>query len=106
MDSFKKAKKEPTYQNVKNAICECYISATKEIIGKEALEEEDIKGMCLAKIKELCKKNAIDFDHPSKDELKKMIELLKEESKGVRPLPEIEKHYLECLYLIDRIPEK
>ncbi len=106
LKAFKKAEKNPTRQNVCNAIIQCFIEANKEMYkGEKLLSEKEIEEIVKTRVLDLCKELAIDPDNPSKDELKRLIDALKKESEGVRDKKTIEKHYMECLYLINLIKE-
>ena len=107
LKAFKKAEKNPTRKNVCNAILECFVSANKDLYkGERVLSDEEIRGMVLARVEEICERLAVDLDNPYPDELKRLIDELRRESEGVRDKRTVEKHYMECLYLIKKLEEK
>jgi len=92
---------ELTPDVVRNALVRCFYEAHKE----DACFEEDAGELYFENIiRQSFKKTSFDYDHPTKEALRHVLDDLADFAKNFRSQDIIQKHYRQMLVLIERLP--
>ena len=88
---------------VRDAILECFNQAHCEDAGVGTEDKESNKLYCQELVKKAFADAGVDFDHPTKEGIMKVLEQLREFSKSFRDPKIIQGHYQNIMKLVEKL---